>query len=81
MKFSPQNPYELPGTAREAEAARTYSSNTHMGKSAGTYDSMPPNLMDSDSESDYESELEADQEHVVKEVNIKHQLDLFPNIT
>ena len=34
-----------------------------------------------DPESDSESEPEADQKHVVKKVNIKHQLELFPDVT
>ena len=52
--YSPQKPQEPPNKAREIEAA-VYSSNVHMNKPAGAQDSSPPNLTDSESESDSES--------------------------
>ena len=50
-----------------------------MNKSAGAYDSLPPNLTDSDSDS--ESEPESDQECIVGESSLKHQLDSDLNTT
>ena len=81
IEYSPREPYKPPNIARETGAAEVYKSNIIMNKSAGAYDSLPPNLTDSDSESDSESEPETDQEHVVKEISIKYQLDLSPDIT
>ena len=75
MEYSPQEPYKLPNIARETGAAKVYSSNVHMNKSAGAYDSLLPNLTESESESDSESEPEFDQEYIMEETSLKHQPD------
>ena len=52
-----------------------------MNESAGAHDALPPNLTDSESESGSESEAESDQENVVGESGLKHQLDSDLNTT
>ena len=52
-----------------------------MNKSAGAYDSLPPNLTESESESESESEPESDQEYIVEEISLRHQLGSDPDVT
>ena len=53
--------------------AQTSSSDIHMEKSAGTYDLTPPNLTDSE----FESDSEADE---TEEANFKRQPDPIPDV-
>ena len=81
MKYSPQEAYELLGTASETEAARTHRSNLRMNESAETCDPLPPRLTDSESESDSGSEPESELEYAIEKIGIKYQLDSPPNVT
>ena len=81
IKYNSQEAGELISTAHGTEAAITYSTNLHIEKSAETRDSLPPSLTDSESESDYWSEPESDQEYAIEKISIKHQPDSTPNIT
>ena len=50
----------------ETEAEKVYNSDKLMNESAGAYDSLPPNLTDSESDYDSESEPESDKECVMR---------------
>ena len=65
MEFSPQEPYKPPKIARETGAAKVYSSNILMNKSA-------------EAETDSEYEPESDQEHTAEEGNNRHELSPAP---
>ena len=78
MESSPQEPYELPSKACEAEAAKMCSSNIHMNKSVGAYDSLPPNLTESESKPKSESKPEADQECTAEVARHRRRFDPAP---
>ena len=49
-----------------------------MIKSTGAYDSLPPNLTESESKPKSESKPESDQEHTTEEANHRHRLGPAP---
>ena len=67
MEHSPREPKKLPNKARETEAVKVNSSNIHMNKSAEAHESLPPK--------------ESDQEYIVEEISLRHQLGSAPDVT
>ena len=125
MEYKSQKYYTSPYESQETKAADFHSQDIQMNEPSGDYNLRPPNLTESEYESDSDvesdateraylkhmpntapgvtdytktngiesgkfepgselssgSETETNQDHVMKKVNIKHQIDLFPNIT
>ena len=57
-----------------------YSSNSYVNKPAGAHVPPPPTLTESESESDSGPEPESDQEYIVEEIRLRHQLDSAPDV-
>ena len=67
MEYNPRDPEHLPNKDCETEAVKLNSSNIHMNKFAEAHESLPPK--------------ESDQEHIVEEISLRHQLGSAPDVT